>query len=76
MTREEEIKEIEAEVWGIFRKESIPKILVTRANLLIEKWIALTEWKTDNTPVLQQSSIEKESSITDNKPIWQRKSET
>jgi hypothetical protein len=76
MTREEEIKKIEDEVWSIFRKESIPKILVTRANLLIEKWIILTEWKTDNTPALQQSSVEKESFIADNRPIWQRKSET
>ena len=72
MTREQEIKEIEDEVWGIFRKGSIPKVLVTRANLLIEKWIILTEWETDNTPALQQSSVEKESSIADNKPIWQK----
>ena len=70
MTREEEILEIETEVWGIFRKESIPKILVERANSLIERWIALTEWKTDNTPALQQSCLEEDSSILDKRPNY------
>jgi hypothetical protein len=53
MGREQEIKEIEAEIWSIFRKDFIPTFLVNKANTLIHRWKILTGWKTDTTPVLK-----------------------
>ena len=54
MTREQEIKELEAEIWRIFRKDYIPKFLALKGRDLITKWKILTGWKTDNTPVLKE----------------------
>jgi hypothetical protein len=53
MTKDQEIKEIEAEIWSIFRKDYIPRFLAIKGSALIEKWKILTEWKTDNTPVFK-----------------------
>ena len=55
MTKDQEIKEIEAEIWSIFRKDYIPRMLAIKGSALIIKWKILTEWKTDNTPVLKEN---------------------
>jgi hypothetical protein len=53
MTREQEIIDLEAEIWSIFRKDFIPTFLAIKASALIEKWKVLTGWKTNTTPVLK-----------------------
>jgi hypothetical protein len=45
MTREQQIKEIEAEIWSIFRKDYIPTFLVYKANSLVAKWKMLAGWR-------------------------------
>jgi len=52
MTKEQEIKNLETKIWSIFKKDYIPRFLEIEANTLINKWKVLTDWKTDNTPVL------------------------
>jgi len=53
MTKDQKIKEIEAEIWSIFRKDYIPGFLAIKGRALIAEWKVLTEWKTDNTPVFK-----------------------
>lgn len=67
MTTEREIKNIESEIWSIFRKDYIPKFLVQKANRLIYKWKVLTQWKEDKTPALEEPD-----SIIDDCPYYQK----
>lgn len=55
MTKEErQIENIEREIWFIFSKEYIPRFLALRGTNLINKWITLTGWETDDSPVLKE----------------------
>lgn len=67
MTKEQQIKEIEEEIWTIFRKDYIPRFLVVKASALIYKWEVLTGWKVDNSPIL-----DKPLPIIDDKPEYQK----
>ena len=57
MTTEEEIKAIEKDIRTILKKKFIPSLLVTKANVLIERWKVLTGWKEDTTPVLYEEKL-------------------
>jgi hypothetical protein len=54
MTKEEEIKKLEEEIWDIFRKDYIPRFLALRGTNRIEKWKFLTGWETDKTFALEK----------------------
>ena len=66
MTTEKEIKALEIEIRTIFKRDSIPAIIVKRANTLIDRWMILTNWEVDNTPFLKGPL-----SIIDEPPYYQ-----
>lgn len=57
MTTEEEIKALEKDIRTIFNKKFIPSFLVVKANIFIERWKILTDWKEDTTPVLYEEKL-------------------
>ena len=58
MTREQQIKEIEVELWGIFRKDYIPTFLVYKANSLLARWKMLTGWKESTSNPIQEPILD------------------
>lgn len=69
MKKDQEIREIEDEIWSIFKEDYISDSLINKATKLISRWKNLTRWKTDKTPVLKKRDI----SILDRVPKYQIK---
>ena len=67
MTKDQEIKNLEFEIWNIFKKDYIPGFLATKGSVLIHKWKILTDWKTDDTPALKENFY-----ILDDQPSYQK----
>jgi len=67
---EQEIRDIERELRYIFKQNVIRQIDVNRANIILAKWKQLTNWKEDDSPVLNFTLLEWEVEQL-NTPIWQ-----
>ena len=78
MTKQDHIDRLEKEVKDIFKKRYITKNEIRRGNSLIKKWILLTDWETDDSPILMGPEfpefppVSVPPSILEENPIWQK----
>ena len=72
MTKEEEIRAIEIDIRNIFKRTSIPTILVYKANSLLDRWKTLTGWEErTESPLQGVSTIKTETPVIDKTPYYQ-----